>query len=405
MARFSIADALSIDPTIAYAGLQSTSPEEPTMFIPFQVEQYLSENEQQAEYHFAESGVHPMTLAELMDVAGVAQSDLAGILLNYPEVNGTLALRENIAALYDGATPDNVLVTVGASEANHVVAAGLLHAGDHVIAFRPTYQQMPGNAENAGITVDTVSMVEDRNWALDAAELETRVTEKTKFIHIVNPNNPTGHILGDDERSAIIRSAEKVGAWIVADEVYAGTEREKNSATTSFWGDYDRVIAINSMSKAYGLPGLRLGWIVAPTEQITRFWRHHEYATISATMLSMILAEKALGADVRPKLVARARQLIKTGFDQLTQTLSFHPDVFSVVPPEASSMAFVKYNLPIGSMDFALKLLSEKATLVVPGSCFGLEKHFRISSALPPVYLSEGLRRINKLVSEILDDA
>ena len=220
------------------------------MFIPFQVEQFLSEHEQDVDYHVAESGVHPMTLAELMGLAGMEAGSLDGVLLNYPEVNGTLALRENIAALYEGTTPDNILVTVGASEANHVVTSALLESGDEVVAFRPTYQQFPGNAANLGVQVETVGMVEENQWALDTSELEAKVSNRTKFIHVVNPNNPTGHILDDGERSAIIRCAEKVGAWIVADEVYAGTEREQNRETPGFWGTYDRVIAINSMSKA-----------------------------------------------------------------------------------------------------------------------------------------------------------
>jgi len=374
------------------------------VFIPFQVEQFLSEYEQSAEYHLGESGVHPMTLAELLEMSGVEMAGLGDVLLNYPEVNGTLALRENIADLYEGVGPENVLVTVGASEANHVVASALLEPGDEVVAFRPTYQQLPGNAANLGVHVETVGMAEENQWAIDTAKLDSKVSDKTKFIHVVNPNNPTGHILDDGERAAIIRCAERVGAWIVADEVYAGTEREQNHATPSFFGDYDRVIAINSMSKAYGLPGLRLGWVVAPEQQVTDFWRRHEYVTISATMLGMVLAEMALSADVRPQIIERSRRLIRVGFDKLHDHLSIHPGVFSVVPPQASAMSFVKYDLPVDSMTFATRLLMEKKTVVIPGSCFGMENHFRISSALPEDYLNESLRRINELVAEVLSE-
>ena len=372
------------------------------MFIPFQVERFLSEYEQSAEYHLGESGVHPMTLSELLEISGAEPTSLGEVLLNYPEVNGTLALRENIAGLYEGVGPENVLVTVGASEANHVVASALLEPGDEVIAFRPTYQQAPGNAANLGVHVETVGMVEENQWAIDTVELDSKVSDKTKFIHVVNPNNPTGHILNDGERAAIIRCAESVGAWIVADEVYAGTERQQNHVTPSFLGDYDRVIAINSMSKAYGLPGLRLGWVVAPEQQIVEFWRRHEYVTISATMLGMMLAEMALSADVRPKIIERSQRLIRVGFDKLNDHLGVHPGVFSVVPPQASAMSFVKYDLPVESMTFATRLLREKKTMVIPGSCFGMENHFRISSALPEDYLNESLRRINELVAEIL---
>ncbi len=130
-------------------------------------------------------------------------------------------------------------------------------------------------------------------------------------------------------------------------------------------------------------------------------WRRHEYATISATMLGNELAKMALSAEVRPRLVERARRLIRVGFDTLLEGLAVHPGVFSVVAPQASAMSFVRYELPIGAADFADRLAKEKSTLVVPGDCFGLEKHFRFSSALPEPYLKEGLSRLNALVEEI----
>ncbi len=372
------------------------------MFQPFELEHYLSDNEQDVSYNFSESGVHPLTLGELLDIAGIEADALRETLLDYPEVRGKAELRETIAALYPGAYPDNVLVTVGASEANHLVAATLLEAGDAVLAMHPSYQQLSGNAINRGVHLDTVSLIEDEDWALDLAELEQRVTPATKLLSIINPHNPTGHILNEAERTAIIRAADKVGAWIVADEVYAGTERGEAPATPSFWGQYDRVIAINSMSKAYGLPGLRTGWIVAPADWVPALWRRHEYATISATMLGNELTEIALSPAVRPKLTARARRLIDRGFDVLMRELAAQEDVYSVVPPQASAMCIVRYDLPIDSRRFADRLVAEQDTLVVPGSCFGLPRHFRFSSALEETYLVEGIRRINALVGSLL---
>jgi aspartate/methionine/tyrosine aminotransferase len=373
------------------------------MFHPFQVEQFLSENEQGVTYNFSESGVHPMTLGGLLEMAGSNAGALSDLMLDYPEVRGSERLRSRIAALYPGATADNVLVTVGASEANHLIASTLLEPGDEVVALGPTYQQLPGNALNAGITVRTVPLVEDYGWALDTDALAGAVGPKTRLIAVVNPNNPTCHILTEDEMAAIVAAAASCGAWIVADEVYAGTERDGAAPAPSFWGRHDRVIAVNGMSKAYGLPGLRLGWLVAPTGEIPALWRRHEYATISATMLGNTLAEIALDPAVRPQLTARARRLIDTGFDKLAQGLSHYQGVFSVVPPQASAMSFVRYNLPIGSRELALRLRREKDMLVVPGDCFGMEHHFRFSSALPEDHLTEGLARLNALVAELLE--
>lgn len=232
--------------------------------------------------------------------------------------------------------------------------------------------------------------------------MQAEVDDQTRIIHIVNPNNPTGRVLRQEDRQAILQVAEKHNAWIVADEVYIGTERSTDTPTESFYDQSDRVIAVNSMSKAYGLPGLRLGWMVAPQEVIEACWRRHEYASISASMMSMKLADYALSPVTRDKLMARARGLIRRGFETLTEELAEHPGVFSVVPPQASSMSFVKFNLPVTSDDFAERLLREKDVLVIPGSKFGLEGHFRVSSALPDVHLREGLRRLNELTGDIL---
>ena len=372
------------------------------MFQPFAIEQYMSENEHSVKYHFAESGVHPLTFAELFELAEVDTPSLWATLVDYPQVNGLRSLREKIASLYTGATADNVLVTVGASEANTLVAATLLQPGDNMIRFRPTYEQLSGNAVNLGFEVRTVDMMESEAWALDTDSLQQQTGKGTRIIHVVNPNNPTGSILTDKDRQALISSAASVGAWIVADEVYAGTELNSDTPTPSFWGEYERVIAINSMSKAYGLPGLRLGWMVGPAEVIQACWRRHEYAAIAATIFSMKLADYALAETAREKLRARARALIRQGFDTFAAALNSHPGVFSVVAPQASAMSFPRFDLPISSEDLAKRLLKEENVLVIPGTKFGVESHFRFSSALLEDHLQAGLSRFNSIIAKVM---
>jgi aspartate/methionine/tyrosine aminotransferase len=371
-------------------------------FHPFAVEQFLSEMEHGVRFNFSESGVHPMSYAALFAMAQIDTEALFETLVDYPQVNGFDLLRARIAALYDGATPENILVTVGASEANTLVATTLLEPGDNIVVFRPTYEQMAGNARNLGVEVRTVDLIEAEGWAIDQDALATAVDDRTKIIHVVNPNNPTGCVLSDTDRTAIIAAAERVGAWIVADEVYSGTERATDTATPSFWGQSERVIAINSMSKAYGLPGLRLGWLAAPADLIPAFWRRHEYATISASMMSMKLAEYALAPVTRAKLTERARGLIRRGFDTLTEALAEHPGVFSVIPPQASAMSFVRFDLPLGSEAFAGRLLKDQDVLVIPGARFGRDGYFRFSSALPEAHLRDGLDRLNAATADIL---
>ena len=371
-------------------------------FQPFAVEQYLSETEHGVHYNFSESGVHPMSYAELFSLALIDTEKLFATLVDYPQVNGFERLRERISAMYAGTTAENILVTIGATEANTLIASTLLEPGDNVVRFRPTYEQLAGNAHNLGFEVRTVDMLPSQDWAIDLDGLKAAVDNKTRIIHVVNPNNPTGCVLSNEDRAALIEVAASHNAWIVADEVYIGTERNTDEPTASLWGSYDRVIAVNSMSKAYGLPGLRLGWLVAPKELINDFWRRHEYASIAASMMSMKLAEAALEPTTRAKLTARARGLIRRGFDTLTEALAIHPGVFSVVPPQASAMSFVRFNLPVSSDTFAARLLKEENLLVIPGSKFGLEDHFRFSSALPDEHLRAGLERLNNLTARIL---
>ena len=375
------------------------------MFHPFDVEQFLSELEHGVSYNFSESGVHPMTLRELAEMTSLDLEAFMDTLLDYPQVNGFALLRERIASLYAGAGAANVMVTVGATEANTLVANTLLAPGDSMVAFRPIYEQLTGNARNRGVTVRYVEMDPFDSWRIDGAAVAATVDETTKVVHVINPNNPTGRVLDDAERAAIVSAAQKVGAWIVSDEVYAGTERDTDVTTRSFWGDYDKVMVLNSMSKAYGLPGLRLGWLVGPEPEITAAWRRHEYAAVAASTLSMKLAEAVLEEPGRSAIVTRARSLIRTGFETLTEALAVHPGVFSVTPPQASAMSFVRFDLPVGSDALARRLHAEKDVLVIPGDKFHVEKHFRFSSALPEAYLREGLRRLNQMVAEILSQA
>jgi aspartate/methionine/tyrosine aminotransferase len=371
-------------------------------FKPFELERLLSDWEQTVEFNFAESGVHPVMLKEVLNFANVDFEQFIEIPLNYPEVNGDVQLRERVAALYEGASPDNVLVTVGASEANYILANTLLESGDEVAVMRPTYMQLSGAAANLGANVRSFSLDGTKDWALDLDELKDAVTPKTKVIAVVNPNNPTGKILSNIEMNAIITIAEKVGAWLITDEVYSGSERDIDQPAISFYGKYDKVIVVNGLSKAYGLPGLRIGWVVAPSFITKELWKRHEFTTISSSMLGNRLGEMALRPNVRKKLLTRAQKLAGEGFATLQYFLDGHPDVFSVVPPMASALSFVRYKLPINSTELVHKIRKEKSVLIVPGNCFDLDHHLRISSALPKEYLKEGLGRMNEVVRELL---
>ncbi len=370
------------------------------MFQPFEQERMMSKWENVVAYNLAESGVHPATVYDLTEDPAVIE-ELLTTELNYVQANGIIELRERIAALYPGVTPDHLLVTVGCAEANYITLHTVLEPGDEMVMMMPNYLQVWGIAQNYRVRVKGFHLRPDQGWAPDLDELEAAVSDQTKLIAVCNPNNPTGYILTEAEKDAVVSAAARVGAWLLADEVYSGAERLTNTRTPSFWDRYDRVLATNGLSKAYGLPGLRIGWLVGPPDVVDKAWARHEYTTIGTTMLSNKLAALALSPQVQPRLIQRTRDYIRRGFPILEEWLDSHEGVFDLTPPQAAAIAFARYHLSINSTELANRLIHDQSVLIVPGDHFGLDHYLRISYGLPPDYLRAGLGRIHELLVEL----
>lgn len=369
-------------------------------FIPFDLERQMSIWEHQVEYNISESGVTPLTLQELLgDQAKV--NEFLSTALNYPQTNGSTELRERIAALYPGSTPDQILVTSGAAQANFTTILTLLDPGDQIAVMLPNYMQIWGIAMNYKLDVRTFNLIEELDWSLDLDGLIESVTDRTRLIAVCNPNNPTGHILTQEEMDAIIKVADKVGAWILADEVYAGAERLTDDFTPSFWGKYEKTLTVGSMSKAYGLPGLRIGWVVAPGDLADQIWARQDYITITSTRLANELAAHALTPNVRSSLLARTRAHVRNGFASFEAWMEENESLFSFVPPQAGAIAFVRYNRNINSSELVQRFIKEQSVYVVPGDHFGLDHHLRISYGLPEDYLNEALRRLLSVMTQV----
>jgi aspartate/methionine/tyrosine aminotransferase len=368
-------------------------------FQNFELEYFQSQFERTVEYNLADSSVQ---CADVRTVLGGGDATpLVNLPLYYPEVNGTLLLRERIAALYDGANSGQVLVTVGAAQANSLVCATLLEPGDEVIVISPGYRQVWGLAKNLGCRVNEVHLRPENNWRLDLGELESLAAgrpKRPKLIAIVNPNNPTGSVLSWEEMKSIVRIAEQNGAWLHADEVYRGTEFG-GAESPSFWGMYDKLVCVNSLSKAYGLAGLRIGWIVASREMIEAVWRRHEYAVIAAAGPSMQLAETALEPGKRRELLERQKNLSRQGHQIIQAWVREQDDRFSIRPATATSIAFVRYHFDMGSVALANHIRKQVSVLVAPGIYLGTEHHLRIAVGYEPAKLQAALGRIAKAVS------
>ena len=372
-------------------------------FQPFAMERYMSTFEQEVDFNLSESGVQPMLLSELLELKPGSHEKLLALDLNYPHANGIPELRKNIASMYRDARAENVLVTVGAIEGNYNTIRTLLNAGDEIVVMLPNYMQIWGIAKNHQLKIKTFHLREDLQWAPDLEQLEASVTKDTRLIAVCNPSNPTGRILTGGEMQGIVSIAERHGCWILADEVYSGVEQFTDQQTPSFYELYDRVLAIGSMSKAYGLPGLRTGWVVCrDRDVIDRIWSRHEYNTISVGMMANHLAAIALSEEVRPAVLKRARSYVRKGYSFLEQWMSRQPVKLSCVAPQAAAIAWVKYEHEINSTDLAMKLVrSDPSVLIVPGDHFGIDHYLRISFGLNENYLSKGLDAITKVLNQL----
>jgi len=368
-------------------------------FAPFQLEEWQSLYEMEVPYNLADSGVAPVVLRELVPTPEAVQA-LLEVDLHYPAVNGTEDLRRLIAGLYPGVGPAQVLVTVGAAEANALCVATLTAPGDHVVVLEPGYRQVAGMAANNGCEVDSFHLVESDGWRPDLDELERVVRPDTRLIAVSNPNNPTGAILTPDEVSRILAVAERVGAWVLADEVYRGSEMDRDEETPTLVGQYDRLVVTNSLSKAYGLSGLRLGWVAGPQQVVDDMWRRHEYATISTSKLSMHLAQIALSEPCRSELFRRNRAFIREGWARLQAWVESTDGLVTAIKPEATALAFLRYDLDLPSLEVA-HALRRGGVLVGVGAHFGVEHHLRVTHGLVAEYMEPALERMTGVFSAL----
>ena len=367
----------------------------------FELERVQSIYENTVDFNLTESGFHPFTLAELLTPEQL--DAIHRTVLGYGQTNGSPAVRERIAALYTALDAENVLVTNGSSEANFVACHTLLEPGDEVVVMVPNYMQIWGIAEEMGAVPVAFHLREEDGWAPDLDELRRVVNDRTRMITVCNPNNPTGYTLSMEEMREIAAIAERFGVWIHADEVYRGAELD-GVETPSFVGLGDRVMVNGGLSKAYALPGLRLGWLAGPAETIATSWAYHDYTSITAGILSHTIGEMVLSPDLRSRVLERNRAMLR---DNLVHTLEWVESMsphLRFTPPRAGGMAFMRYDFDINSTELADWLRTEQSVFILAGDTYGMDGFFRIGIGAERGTLIAGLDRVrNALLSRFGD--
>jgi aspartate/methionine/tyrosine aminotransferase len=345
---------------------------------PFAVEQWMNAYETRCRYNLAETCVESLTLDQLLSLAGQRETILAELLplkLTYGAIEGSDRLRDAVAAMYAGRTRHDVMIAHGAIGANALVYQALVEADDHVVAIVPNYQQHYSIPESLGARVTRLALREEDGFMPDLDALRWATRKGARIVSLSNPNNPTGALLGRSQLEAIARIAESVGAWVVCDEVYRGATQEGDDLPPSMADVTDRAIVTGSMSKAFSLAGLRLGWIVAPREVLTSAEVHRDYNTISVGMLDDHLA--AIALEHRAAILARTRSVVRTNLAVVDRWIAAEPAV-RFVRPSGGTTALLRYAHAMPSRDFCLRLLEETGVLFTPGSALEMEGYVRI---------------------------
>ena len=309
------------------------------MRIPnFEMERMQSTWENLVAYDMSESGVRPVTLRELMAL-GLDLDAVLDMPLGYSQSNGTIELRETLALQYPGATIGHIEVTNGTSEANYLLALSLLRPEDEAAFELPNYMQLWGVARSLCREVPPSTFGRSGTGSPTGRSSRPPCTRDTKLVYLSNPNNPTGSVLSEEAMRRIAARCDQVGAWLIADEVYQGAEIDR-PRTPSFWGMGERVIVTSGLSKAYGIPGVRIGWIVAPPAVAEACWSQHDYITIGPNKLSDRLARVAVEPANREKLYARTRDILRHNLPIAREWAAGFGGLLALAGAQAGAMAW-----------------------------------------------------------------
>jgi aspartate/methionine/tyrosine aminotransferase len=372
---------------------------------PFLLERWMTRHETHVKYDIAESGILPLTTAELLDfepldARAATLERLLALPLGYSEARGTAALRTQLAATYARGDAEHILVTTGAIEANFLLFNVLLDAGDHVIAPYPAYQQLYSVPTAIGCDVSLWHVGPETHYRYDVDALEALIRPNTRLIVVNTPHNPTGAMLSPDDATRVYALGEAVGAMVIGDEAYRWLAVPDGEPFAPPMFDLGPAgISVGTLSKPFGLPGLRIGWIAGPTDLVQKCWAMRDYVTLSPGKLNDALAQLAM--THRERIIERNRTIIRTNLAEATRWMGERSDVMSWTPPRGGLLALLAYDLPIDSLDLADRLANDYSVMLAPGSAFGYEHHLRLGIGQRPDIFAAGLAQAGRCIDQV----
>lgn len=340
----------------------------------FRLEAYFDKWEFAALYHLTASDAETMSIGELLDLAGPdGREQFEALGLGYVPAWGSDELRTAVAATYDSLDPSDVLCFAGAEEALYWMSLLLLTRGDHAIVTVPNYQAMESvplstGAEISGLPLWTGSE-SDLRWTLDLDRLRAMLRPNTSVVMVNFPNNPTGFVPDQDTFVELVELCDERGIRLVSDEVYRGVELDPGRTVPQAADLSDRAISLNVMSKAYGLPGLRIGWVACRDHGVLeRLVDGKFYTSICDSAPSEFLA--TIGLRNADRLLDRTRSLIAANRVRFDEFFAAHTDWFDWIPPDGGCVGFPRYKGSEGVEQFCAELVERRGVLLLPGSMY-----------------------------------
>jgi aspartate/methionine/tyrosine aminotransferase len=346
----------------------------------FELERYFARWEFAVRHVLCASDVQGYPMSELLALADdETRAMWDGLTLGYTESTGHPLLRREIASLYDGIEPDEVLVFAGAEEAIFCLVNVLLGPGDHAVVTWPGYQSLYEIARAAGADVTLHELHEPDGWSLDVPRLVASLTEATRLVVVNAPHNPTGMLPTAAEWATLTAALAERGIHLLVDEVYRFLEVEPGDQLVAGADAFDRGVSLGVMSKSFAMAGLRIGWLAThDRELLARCAAFKDYTTICSSAPSEVLA--LIGLRARDQVLARSRAIVAANLERLDGFFDDWADRFAWVRPRGGSIGFPRLTVPgVRIDDWAASLVESEGVLLLPGSRFDYPgNHFRI---------------------------
>ena len=344
------------------------------MLPPFETEHFYAQYEFSSPYPLSVSDCETLSVRELLALAGQSLEDLGGLELGYTESQGNPALRQAIADTYENVSADEVIVLATPIEGIYLTFRTLLQPEDEVIVLTPAYDALLNLPAHLGTVKPWALNATDDGWALNFAALETLLTSKTRLIVVNFPHNPTGFLPTEKEFGKLLELAEQRGIWIYSDEMYRGLEFGTAPQLPSACDRYERSVVLSGLSKTYGLPGLRAGWLVVKDAELRASLMNYKmYTSICPPAPVEYLAQIAL--SIEDKLVERNKVIVRENLKLAHPFFEKWSELFTWRPPLAGSVALVEVDVT-SATEFCHILVQEAGVVLLPSAFMGFPDKF-----------------------------